>query len=102
MLDFLIKAHWYDTAAAHRGILFAGQQITEKFDEDKRQQFATGGTFRAFLHQTGQTIADVGFRVRLNLIYEALIKREGGKAGIVEAQARRAYQGTRCAPGTTS
>ena len=59
VLDFLIKAHWYEAAAAHRGIVFTGQQVTEKFDEDKRQQFATGGAFRAFLRQTGQTIADV-------------------------------------------
>jgi hypothetical protein len=65
----------------------AGQQITAKFDQEKRQQFATAAAFRAFLRQTGQTIADVRFRVRLNLIYEALIKHEGGKARIVEAQA---------------
>jgi hypothetical protein len=98
VLDFLIKAHWYEAAAAGRGIVFTGQQITAKFDQEKRQQFATAGAFRTFLRQTGQTIADIRFRVRLNLIYEALIKREGGKASIVEAQARQAYQaGTLCA-----
>lgn len=98
VLDFLIKAHWYEAAAAHRGIVFTGRQVTVKFDEEKREQFATGGAFRTFLRQTGQTVADVRFRVRLNLIYGALIKREGGKAVTVEAQARRAYQAdTMCA-----
>jgi hypothetical protein len=92
VLDFLIKAHWYEAAAAHRGIAFTGRRITEKYDEEKRQQFATGRAFRAFLRQTGQTVADVRFRIRLNLIYEALIKRAGGKAVTVEARARRAYQ----------
>jgi hypothetical protein len=98
VLDFLIKADWYEAAAAGRGIGFTGRQITAKLDEEKRQQFATAAAFRAFLRQTGQTVADVRFRVWLNLIYEALIKRDGGKAGIVEAQARRAYRaGTVCA-----
>ncbi len=92
VLDFLIKARWYETAAAGRGIVFTAQQITAKFDEEKRRQFVTAGAFRAFLRQTGQTVADVRYRVRLNLIYEALIRREGGKAGIVEAEVRRAYR----------
>jgi hypothetical protein len=76
VLALLITAHWLQDRALTDHIAFTPAQVRRAFAADKREQFATPADFTAFLTETGQTIEDVIFRVRLNLIYQALLNRE--------------------------
>jgi hypothetical protein len=76
VLDFLITAQWLEDRAVTDQIAFTPAQVQRAFAADKRQQFQTPADFKAFLAETGQTIQDVIFRVRVNLIYQALLNKE--------------------------
>jgi hypothetical protein len=76
VLDFLITAHWLEDRAFTDHIAFTPGQIRRAFAADKREQFQTPAEFTAFLTETGQTIKDVIFRVRVTLIYQALLNKE--------------------------
>jgi hypothetical protein len=50
------------------------------------------GDFRAFLKQTGQTIGDIMFRVRVNLVYKRPIAKFGGHQGTLDRAAAAKWQ----------
>jgi foldase protein PrsA len=75
VLDFLIKAYWYQADAHKLGINVTNAQVQEAFVTAKNQQFPTAAEFDAFLKSTGQTQPDIVFRVRVNQVYEKLIAK---------------------------
>jgi foldase protein PrsA len=72
VLDFLIKAYWYQADAAKMGIKVTDAQVQKAFDTAKKAQFPTGSGYNTFLSQTGQTTEDVLFRFRINEILQKL------------------------------
>jgi hypothetical protein len=76
VLDFLIEAHWLEDRAVSDHVAFTSAQVRRAFDADKREQFQTSADFKKFLTETGQTIEDVIFRVRVTLVYQALLNKE--------------------------
>jgi foldase protein PrsA len=78
VMDFLIKAYWYQALAHKLGINVTQAQIQKAFDTAKKQQFPTSAQFQNFLKQTGQTMQDILYRVKVNQIYMRLIKRNTG------------------------
>lgn len=98
VLDFLIKARWYIDDAARLGISYTAAQVNAALASDRRRQFPTAAGYRAFLHKTGQTTADVRFRVLTNLVSKALLARDHTMAA-VDREARALYRArTLCAP----
>ena len=75
-MDFLIKAYWYQADAHKLGVKVTDAEVQKAFDEAKKQQFPNGSGFQQFLSQTGQTLQDILFRVRVNQIVQKL----GGQA----------------------
>ena len=75
VMDFLIKAYWYQAEAAKLHIVVTQAQINKAFQQAKQQQFPTAAQFDAFLKQTGQTLQDILYRVKINQIYMRLVKR---------------------------
>ncbi len=75
VLDFLIKAQWYEQLASADHITITHERVVQAFRRARRRQFPTRSGFRAYLRQTGQTITDVLFRFRVNLAFTALLKR---------------------------
>jgi hypothetical protein len=56
--------------------------VRRKFDRIRRQQFPGRAEFRRFLKQSGQTVGDLLFRVRLNLVSSAIQRHvTAGKTG---------------------
>jgi hypothetical protein len=92
VLDFLIRARWYEVDASAAHITITGAQVTKAFEAAKRQQFSTPAAFKRFLRATGQTVRDVLFRVRVNLTFKALVKKAHGNAAQVDQQAKRLNQ----------
>ncbi len=76
VLDFLIKAYWYQADAAQMGIKVTNAQVEKALDTAKKQQFASNPTgYTAFLSQTGQTNADLLYRFRINAILSKLLAK---------------------------
>ena len=57
VLDFLIKAYWYQADAAKMGIKVTDAEVQKAFTTAKNQQFPTAAGYNTFLNQTGQTNA---------------------------------------------
>ena len=72
VMDFLIKAYWYQADANKLGIKVTDAQVQKAFDTAKNQQFPNGSGFNTFLSQTGQTLNDILFRFRINEIVQKL------------------------------
>lgn len=98
VMDFLVKADWYVADAQRLGIFVTTEQVNATYAHDLKTNYPTAAEYRAFLAKTWQTAADIGLRVRLNLIYKALVKKVG-RANAVNAEASRLYRpGTICSP----
>jgi foldase protein PrsA len=76
VLDFLIRSYWYQALAASKGIKVTDKQVQTAFQSAKKQQFPTETQFQTFLSQSGQTLQDILYRVRVNQIYMKLIAKQ--------------------------
>jgi foldase protein PrsA len=79
VMDFLIKAYWYQAEAARLHITVTNAQVEKAFTTAKNQQFSTAAQFNTFLTQTGQTLQDILFRFRINQIFQKLISKHSAK-----------------------
>ena len=79
VMDFLIKAYWYQADAYKLGIHVTDAQINKAFDQAKKSQFTSKSQYQAFLTETGQTNSDILFRVRVNKVYNDLLQRKTKK-----------------------
>jgi foldase protein PrsA len=77
VMDFLIKAYWYQADAAKLHITVTNSEIQSQFQTAKKQQFPTAAQFQTFLTTTGQTMQDILYRVRVNAIFKKLLARYG-------------------------
>ena len=90
MLDFLIKAYWYQADAAKMGIKVTDAEVQKAFTTAKNSQFPTAAGYNTFLSQTGQTTQDVLFRFRINEILQKLSAKHtkavtpGGDPGLLQ------------------
>jgi hypothetical protein len=66
-MSFLISSDWVLGEAADLNIHVPEGEVRHTFDHIRGQQFPKKKEFKTFLKQSGQTVADLLFRVRLNL-----------------------------------
>ncbi len=79
VMDFLIKAYWYQAEAHRLGIKITDAQVQKALATAKKAQFSTAAQFQSFLKSSGQTEADIEFRVRVNQIFQKLTARHPSK-----------------------
>ncbi len=72
VMDFLIKAYWYQADAHKMGINITDAQVQKALATAKKSQFSTAAQFQSFLKTSGQTVEDILFRVRVNQIFQKL------------------------------
>ncbi len=72
VMDFLIKAYWYQADAHKLGIKLTDAQVQAALVKAKKTQFQTDAQYQTFLKQSGQTAQDILFRVRVNQIFTKL------------------------------
>jgi foldase protein PrsA len=72
VMDFLIKAYWYQADAHKLGINVTNAQVQKALTTAKKAQFSTSAQFQTFLKSSGQTLQDIVFRVRINQIFMKL------------------------------
>jgi foldase protein PrsA len=87
VLDFLIKAYWYQADAAKMGIKVTDSQVQQALNTAKNQQFPTAAGYNAFLSETGQTNEDVLFRFRVNEILQKLVAKHATTVSNAAVQA---------------
>ncbi|HWD77009.1 MAG TPA: peptidyl-prolyl cis-trans isomerase [Solirubrobacteraceae bacterium] len=75
VMDFLIKAYWYQADAHKLGIKLTNAQVNAALAQAKKSQFQTNAQYETFLKQSGQTAQDILFRVRVNQIFTKLTAR---------------------------
>jgi SurA N-terminal domain len=108
VLQFLISSGWVLGEARDLNISVSVAQVRRDFDRVKAQQFPKTREFRAFLRSSGQTVADLLFRVRLNLLSDRIERHvSAGRRGSHKQQALSRFvkafeakwrQRTYCAP----
>ncbi|HWE08139.1 MAG TPA: peptidyl-prolyl cis-trans isomerase [Solirubrobacteraceae bacterium] len=75
VMDFLIKAYWYQADAHKMGIKLTDAQVNAALAQAKKSQFQSAAQYETFLKQSGQTAQDILFRVRVNQIFTKLTSR---------------------------
>jgi foldase protein PrsA len=76
VLDFLIRGYWYQALAAKERVKVTNAQVQQQLNRDIQRQFGGSQTqFKNYLTQSGQTLQDVRYIVRINLIRSKLINK---------------------------
>jgi foldase protein PrsA len=75
VMDLLIKSYWYQADAHRMNIFVSDAQVQKALQAAKKGQFSTAAQFQALLTSTGQTLADVTFRIRIQQIYIKLLAK---------------------------
>src|SRR3954452_15147341 len=79
VMEFLVSARWLEGEAAERGIKVSDRAVRHQFTAQKHQSFPTERAFSQFLEDSGMTLSDVKYRVRLDILSERLRKAVSGK-----------------------
>jgi hypothetical protein len=92
VMGFLLSSYWVIGEAKDLNVHLSDAQVRRAFDRIRRQQFPKRGEFTSFLRSSGQTVADLLFRVRLMLLsgrlQRQIISAQHGARAQEEALAR--------------
>ena len=72
VMGFLISSYWVIGEAAALNVHVSAGEVRRTFDRIRAQQFPKHGEFQTFLRQSGETVADLLWRVELNLLSERI------------------------------
>ena len=75
VMDFLIKAYWYQADASKQGVKVTDSEVQNAFNSAKNQQYPTAAGFNNFLKQTGYTVPDLLYRFRIDEVLKKLIAK---------------------------
>jgi hypothetical protein len=108
-MEFLISAEWLGQEATMQGISVTDAEIDKEFERQRKESFPRAEDYEKFLRESGQTEADLRYRIKLSLISDKLQKRAGeGVSGkdrqkaldrFVKEYQQRYKAKTICAPG---
>jgi hypothetical protein len=89
VLDFLIKADWYQDDSARYHLTPGAAKVGQALNAAKQRQFGTQSQYEDFLRRTGQTDADLRYRFAINLELSALLARQTGSSAARQAAVNR-------------
>jgi foldase protein PrsA len=73
VMSFLITAYWYQLEANRLHFHISSAQVASMFAAQRKQAFPNSSGYTAFLAETGQTQADLLFRVRVQALLKKLL-----------------------------
>jgi hypothetical protein len=73
VLEFLITADWLESEAKALGIHVSTALVKREFDRIRAQQFPKRSEFEALLRESGQSVADLLFRVEQTLLSRRIL-----------------------------
>jgi parvulin-like peptidyl-prolyl isomerase len=98
VMDFLIKAYWYQAEAHKQGVDLTDAQVATALAKAKKSEFKTASAYTAFLSESGQTTADITYRVRVNQVFEKLVNKH--KKAVTNADVTAYYNAHKSTYGT--
>jgi foldase protein PrsA len=87
VMDFLIKAYWYQADAARQGLKVTNAQVQKAYNQAKQQAYPTDAAFKNFLSQSGFTVNDLLFRFRVSSLFQKLAAKHSTKVTPATIQA---------------
>jgi len=101
VLGFLITSSWVLAEAKAIGVKVSDAEVKKQFLNIKNQQFPKAGEFEKFLASSGQTVSDLLYRVKLNMVSsrveQKIIKSKGT---VTPAQVEKYYDENKSRFGT--
>lgn len=91
VMQFLIQADWLQGEAADQGVSASDKEVQTMFQQLKQQQFPQPAQFQQFLTNSGMTVQDVLFRVRLNTLSGKIRTKVTGNKGTTTSAQIAAY-----------
>ena len=68
VMQFLVSAEWIFGEAKERGLSVTEEEVRRQFAQTKKQSFPNEKAYQRFLRTSGQTVEDLQFRVRLDVL----------------------------------
>ncbi len=91
VVSFLVAAEWLEGEATDRDVIPTEAEVARAFARVKKQAFPKNADYKKFLRESGQSDADVVFRVKLQTIQENLQKSAAGKPPEISSERVEAY-----------
>lgn len=82
-MNVLIQARWLEGEASDQKITVTDADVQKQFQQTKKQAFKTDKLFENFLKQSGMTLQDILFRVRVDLLGQKIRTKVVDSAGKV-------------------
>jgi foldase protein PrsA len=96
VIEFLVQAIWIQGEAVDRGVHVTNAAVVKNFDSERKAQFPTTAKFNTFLAESGETVADLQWRIRLNLLQTAIVNKIKAQADkVTSAQIAAFYKAHR-------
>jgi foldase protein PrsA len=91
VLSFLISSQWVLSEAAQQHVSVTPQAVMKEYTSEKKAQFKTAAAFTNFLKSSQFTVADLLFRIKVNLLSDKIRAKVTKSAGNISAAAISAY-----------
>jgi foldase protein PrsA len=92
VMQFLVSAAWIEQEADKQGVKVSDAQVQKQFQDQKKQSFQKESDYQTFLKNSGMTEADLLFRVKLDVISNAVRNKViKGKSNVSDAQVAAYY-----------
>jgi foldase protein PrsA len=92
VLQFLISSEWIQGESAEQKVTVSDKEVEKQFETTKKQSFPKPKDFDKFLKNSGMTLTDIKFRVKLDALSNALRKKvTEGKDKVSEAEIQAYY-----------
>src|SRR4051794_30781208 len=92
VMQFLVSAQWIQDEADKQGVKVSDKEVQKQFADQKKQSFQKEADYKKFLANSGMTEADLLFRVKLDVVSNAVrTKVIKGKDKVSNAQISSYY-----------
>jgi foldase protein PrsA len=92
VLQFLVSSQWISGEAKDQGVKVTDAEVRKQFEQTKKQSFPKQADFAKFLKNSGMTMDDLLFRVRLDTLSNKLREKiTKGKTTVTAAQIKAYY-----------
>jgi hypothetical protein len=78
-MRFLVSAEWLLQEAERRGIVASESEVDEAYEKQRGKAFRREEDYRKFLEESGRSLADLRFQVKLSVLTNKLQEQVAGR-----------------------
>src|SRR5207244_12409956 len=72
VMQFLVSSEWIQQEASKQNVKVSDKEVQKQFQDQKKQSFQKDADYQKFLKTSGMTEADLLFRVKLDVVSNAV------------------------------